>query len=262
MDITKFYAKEGELPLDNLVEDGGFFKIFRSVAVIGDSLASGEFESCNEKNIIGWHDMYEYSWGQFMARTAGNTVYNFSRGGMTAKEFPEYARIKGWWDNYYDAQAFIIALGVNDFRQDYAIGTVENAKDKSLEPTFATYMSYIIERYKAKQPRAKFFLMTTPRSSDDTKEKTAKRAEHAKLLYDLAEYYDNTYVIDLFKYGPVHDEEFRRSFNLGGHLNPMGYMLASKIVMSYIDYIIRHNPEDFAQVGFIGKPYYNVKYKF
>ena len=90
MNFADYMAKEGELPLDNLVEDGGFFKIFREVAVIGDSLASGEFESCNEKGIIGFHDMYEYSWGQFMARTAGCKVHNFSRAGMTAKEYAIY----------------------------------------------------------------------------------------------------------------------------------------------------------------------------
>ena len=262
MDITKFYAKEGELPLDNLVEDGGFFKIFRSFAVIGDSLASGEFESCCEKNIIGWNDFYEYSWGQFMARTAGSTCYNFSRGGMTAKEFPSFARIKGWWDTQYDAQAYIVALGVNDFRENYPLGTIENAKDKTLGESFATYLSAIIERYKAKQPKAKFFLMSTPRYGNDTDEKRAQREAHSKLLYDFAEYYDNTYVIDLFKYGPVHDDEFKRNFNLSGHLNPMGYMLAAKMVMSYVDYIIRKNPEQFAQVGFIGKPMYNKNYPF
>lgn len=263
MDLSKYMAREGELPLDNIVTDGGFFKIFRNVTVIGDSLASGEFESCNEKDIMGWHDMFEYSWGQFMAREAGCTVQNFSRGGMTAKEYVEsYARIKGWWDCYDNTQAYIIALGVNDFRASYELGTIENAKDKTLTATFATYLAYIIERYKARQPKAKFFLMTTPRYGSDTEEKAELRRKHQKLLYDFAEYYDNTYVLDFLKYGPIHDDEFKKQFNLGGHLNPMGYALAAKMVMSYIDYIIRNNPEDFAQVGFIGKPYYNSKCKW
>ena len=47
MDIKKFMAIEGEKPLDNIVEDGGFFKIFRTVGCIGDSLSSGEFELKN-----------------------------------------------------------------------------------------------------------------------------------------------------------------------------------------------------------------------
>lgn len=259
MDISRYLAKKGELPLDNIVTDGGFFKIFRKVAVIGDSLASGEFESCMEKNIMGWNDFFEYSWGQFIAREAGCEIYNFSRGGMTAKEYvTSYARIKGWWDNYYDAQAFIIALGVNDFRQSYELGTIENVKDKQLGESYATYLSHIIERYKAKQPKAKFFLMTTLRSASDTEEMAELRRRHRELLLDIAEYYENTYVLDILEYGPVIDEQFTRNFKLGGHLNAQGYILIGKMVMSYIDYIIRNDPEAFAQVPFIGKPFHNI----
>ncbi len=35
-------------------------------------------------------------------------------------------------------------------------------------------------------------------------------------------------------------------------MNPMGYLFTAKIVGSYIDYIIRHNMNDFFDVGFIG----------
>ncbi|MBR3960793.1 MAG: hypothetical protein IKK13_01105 [Clostridia bacterium] len=40
---------------------------------------------------------------------------------------------------------------------------------------------------------------------------------------------------------------------MNGHLTAMGYLIVAKWVMSYIDYIIRKNPADFAQVGFIGR---------
>lgn len=68
-------------------------------------------------------------------------------------------------------------------------------------------------------------------------------------------------MIDLNKYAPVYDEEFKRRFYLGGHMNPMGYILTAKMTMSYIDYIIRQHPEDFAQVGFIGKGVHNYTAK-
>ncbi|MBQ7363594.1 MAG: SGNH/GDSL hydrolase family protein [Clostridia bacterium] len=263
MDISRFIANEGELPLDNIVNDGGFFKIFRRVAVIGDSLSSGEFESRGEHGIYGFHDMYEYSWGQFMAREAGSTVYNWSRAGMTAGEYAtSYARLMGWWDGDKDAQAYIIALGVNDFRADYPLGTIDDVKSRNTSPSFAYYLSMIIERYKVRQPNAKFFLMTTLRSEGDSPEKIKQKEAHRQLLLDLAEYYDYTYVLDLYTYAPVYDNEFRRNFYLGGHMNPQGYVFTSKIVMSYIDYIIRQNPEDFAQVGFIGKPYHNESCKW
>ncbi|MBR4934097.1 MAG: hypothetical protein IKZ03_06530, partial [Clostridia bacterium] len=81
MDITRFYDIEGEKPLDHLVTNGGYCGIFRTIVCIGDSLSSGELESF-ENGEIGYHDFYEYSWGQFMARDIGCKVYNCSKGGL------------------------------------------------------------------------------------------------------------------------------------------------------------------------------------
>ena len=77
--------EKGEKPLDKLVINGGFCGVFRTIACIGDSLSSGEFESLNNDGQRGYHDYFEYSWGQYMARDIGCTAYNFSRGGMTAR---------------------------------------------------------------------------------------------------------------------------------------------------------------------------------
>ena len=59
MDITKYYAIAGEKPLDNIPADGGFAGLFRTIGCIGDSLASGEFESRDEEGKPGYHDMFE-----------------------------------------------------------------------------------------------------------------------------------------------------------------------------------------------------------
>ena len=111
------------------------------------------------------------------------------------------------------------------------------------------------------QPKAKFFLMTIPRHTKD-----APREEwgdkHAKLIYELADMFENCYVLDLRKYAPVYDEEFHRNFFLAGHMNAAGYRLTALMVESYIDYIIRNNPEDFAQIGFVGTPYHNSEFKW
>ena len=48
MDIRQFLADPEEKPLDRMVTDGGFASIFRTVACVGDSLSSGEFESLDE----------------------------------------------------------------------------------------------------------------------------------------------------------------------------------------------------------------------
>ena len=115
MDIKKFYADPTEKPLDHLVEDGGFCRIFRTIGCIGDSLSSGEFESQIENGDRAFHDMYEYSWGQQLARMTGCRAINFSRGGMTAKWFLDsFGEECGCWKAENVCQAYIIALGVND----------------------------------------------------------------------------------------------------------------------------------------------------
>lgn len=248
---------ENEKPLDRIVTDGGFCSIFRTIGCIGDSLSSGEFESLNADGQKGYHDYYEYSWGQFIARSCGSKVYNFSRGGMTAKEYVNsFGEKFGSWDKEKACQAYIIALGVNDImNKNGSLGTVADIHLEDCEqnaPTFAGDYAKIIQRLKKLQPRAKFFLVSIPRYGVDTDE---RRAKHRDLLKELTKVFNRTYLIDLFEYAPVYDKEFCDKYFLG-HMNPMGYVLSARMIESYIDYIIRKNPQDFNQVGFIGTDLY------
>ena len=253
MNIQDFFP-ENEQPLDRLVEDGGFCSIFRTFACVGDSLSSGEFQLPKEEGKWGYYDMFEYSWGQFMARTLGSKVYNFSKGGMTAENYlKSFADSKGFWNVDLKCQAYIVALGVNDiFNQNKEMGTLADIKEnwRDNAPTFMGHYGAIVQRYKEISPDAKFFFVTTPKDRRGTSW-AARGAELAEAIRSMAEFFPNAYVIDLHRYGPACDEEFRDKFFLHGHMNPMGYALMAKIMMSYIDYIIRHNTKDFDRVGFI-----------
>ena len=44
MELYDIIGTPDEKPLDRIVSDGGFVGIFRTIACVGDSLASGEFE--------------------------------------------------------------------------------------------------------------------------------------------------------------------------------------------------------------------------
>ena len=269
MDIGKFMAIEGEQPLDNIVCDGGLVGIFRNIVCIGDSLSSGEFESeMNGKR--GFHDCFEYSWGQYLARDAGCTVRNFSKGGMTAKKYCEsFADEMGFWDESLKAQAYIVALGVNDVSRIlegvHEFGSIADVHPEDYTknaPTFAGYYGQIISRYKAMAPKAKFFLMSAP-SHHKTDERGILYDKHAELLYEIAKLFEGCYVLDLRKYAPDYSNpDYKCRFYLGGHLSAAGYLFTAKLVESYIDYIIRHNPEDFVQVSFINTDFYNETAKW
>lgn len=249
MNINEYFFNESEKPLDRIVKDGGFTSIFRTLGCVGDSLAAGEFEIFDEN---GRHcvDVFEYSWGQYIARKAGLKVYNFARGGMTAREYCEsFAEKMDYWNPDKKCQAYTIALGCNDF--SWANETLGTIDDICLEDhnkngaSFAGYYGKIIQKYKEINPFAKFFLITFPKKGFDEEKSVAQR----ELLYQIADKLSNCYVIDLYKYGPDYDGEFKERFFLNGHMNPAGYIVSADIIMSYIDYIIRRNYKDFDTVG-------------
>ncbi len=257
MNEYRYGAPADELPLEHFVSDGGFTSIFRTIACVGDSLSSGEFETVDPKTgAKGYHDMFPYSWGQYIARMTGATVHNFSAGGMAASAYCEgYAESRGWWDPQLRAQAYIIALGVNDIaNQNQIPGTL--ADIHPTDPTknaksFIGYYARIIQQYKAISPDAKFFLVTAPVHPSHKEMGLSDRFDTiAACVYALAEHF-GAYVIDLMKYAPRNDDDFREHFYLHSHLSPAGYRLSAEQICSYIDYIIRHNYNDFKRVGFI-----------
>lgn len=243
-----------EKPLERLVGGYSYTSIFRKIAFVGDSLSSGEFEAKDTKGKI-FHDLYEYSWGQFIARRNGLEAYNFSRGGMTTKEYiKSFAENNGFWDKDKACQAYVIALGINDlYHCGMELGSIKDIDKKDYRnnaETFAGYYAQIISRYKEISPDAKFFLVSLP-NNDMRKEYKELIENMINLLYDFSEHFTNTYVIDIYKYADIQNDDFREKYNLGGHMNPMGYVYAAEMIDSYIDYIIRHNPSDFKCAGLI-----------
>ena len=254
-----------EKPLDRLIPGAGFASVFRTFAVVGDSLSSGEYECLDGRGGRSYHDLFEYSWGQYMAREMGSTCFSFSRGGMTAREYMDtFAHLRGFWDPKKAAQAYIIALGVNDISvamgEGTDLGSMNDVKDdwRLNARTFAGHYAAIIQRYKLIAPDAFFFLMTIPDDVCDEPARKALNARHGELLREMAARFDRTYLLEFDRYAPVYDEAFHRRFWLNGHLNAAGYLLTARMTLSYIDYIIRHDMEAFSEVALINTPYRNV----
>lgn len=154
--------------------------------------------------------MFDYSWGQFMAREAGLESLNFSRGGMSAKWYCDtFADENDLWNYEKKCKAYIIVRGDNK-----------------------------------------------------TEERNRVEDLHRELIYKIADLFEFTYVVDLRKHMPITDEFYRKNFKLVGHENAMGYQLFARVVMTYIDYIIRKNTEDFIQIGFVGTEWHNTSEKW
>lgn len=242
-----------ERPLDNLKGTCGFAGIFKEIGVIGDSLSSGEFESHDENGNIMYHDMYEYSWPAVLERLTGTVYRNYSRGGMTAKEFYEtWADQNDFWQWN---QAYIIALGNNDmFVFGHPVGSaadIHPGEPEKNADTFFGNMGRIVSKLKGIEKDARIFLVSMQRRGEEAGDPMiCGVAEEMKKMCELFSF---TYLIDMTNEGPVYDEEMRKTFAMGFHPNAMGYYSYGLMVGNYIDYLIRKHPKDFFEVPFIGK---------
>lgn len=256
MDYRVFSVAEDEEPLTKLDPSCGFAGIFHSVGVIGDSLASGEFESRDARGNILYHDMYEYAWPAILQRLTGCSYENFSRGGMTAKEYVDsWADQNGFWKR---KQAYIVALGNNDtFVFHHPLGSPSDIfpeDPRRNADTFFGNMGRILSKLKTLEKNSRIFLVTPLLRGEKCDEEIRIIA---KGLSQICGMFSDTYFIDLVTYGPVYDEAMRKRFGLGFHPNAMGYHAYALMIGNYIDYIIRRSPEEFSQVPFIGT---NLKY--
>lgn len=244
-------------PLQTVWHNPGFCAIFRTWGFIGDSLCSGEMESRDGQGKRGYHDMYEYSWGQFLCRACGAEGYNFSRGGQTAKGWIADDSKRGWaYCKMNPKQAYIIAMGVNDWNRKQRgeltcgnLATDVDLKDYNNNAgTYAGYMAGIVQRLLSIQPKAKIFVVTRPRMQEGNND----YEEFNQVVRGLAAMFPNVYLIDLYRYAPVYDQAFKDRYYVGGHLNAMGYEYTAYLFMTYIDWIIQKNYKDFKEVPFIG----------
>ena len=263
-ELFRFCFPADEKPLDRIPEDGGFCAILRRIAVVGDSLSSGEFETKIPGENTHYDDFFEYSWGQFLARLCGSEVLNFSRGGMTAREYCKtFAASRDLWNPAHKVQAYIIALGVNDLQNcHHPLGSVADICREDWRrnaDTYAGRFAEIVQRYKEITPDAKFFFLTMP--EDRFPQNTAINRAHQKLMHEMAAFFPNCYVIDLLEYSPANDYEFRGTFYMHGHLTPCGYYLYAKLIAAYIDWIIRHNLRDFDRVGYVNRELCDTEYR-
>ena len=258
-------------PIKKIAPDGGLTSIFRTIGFIGDSLSSGEHESLIDGK-KGFHDYFEYSWGQYIARKCGLTAINFSKGGLSCREFFEYY-IKERKNPFIDenrCQAYVIALGINDMNhlKEYypdGFGSLDdvdwNNSDNNKKSFIGQYVR-IIQRLREFEPKCRIFVMSLPKESPLDKTAIKQRKDFLKFLKELVDKFPYLYVLNLWDYAPIYDKKFKRLHFCGTHMNARGYKFTADMVATYIDYYIRKYPDDFNQVAFIGKDIHNEGVKW
>lgn len=249
-----------DIPLNPIKETPGFAALFTSVGVVGDSLSSGAHNYKKNGVVTPGPNNYEFSWAQYMARLCGTDVYNLSTSGANAKTWcQDISSERGWgYAQNHPFDTYIIALGVNatsltdvgNLDIDVDMDDYNNNAD-----TFAGWMAGIIQRLKTVRPKAKFFVVTDPRANNPEFKDREQRLAQAEVVRQLAVKFDNVFVIDLLRYGYRVDKQFMQSgFWLYSHGTAAGYLLSAYTIMSYIDWIVRHNLKSFNDLAFIRNP--------
>ena len=237
-----------ENPIQNICENVGLISVFTEVGVIGDSMSSGACYYANGNSSRGAM-LYEYSWGQFLARATGNTYHNFSSGGLTTKTWLESEYATQCFDGNHLCKAYFVALGVNDKNQSATIGTSAdidmNNYNNNVDSFYGNY-GKIIQKIKEVQPKAKIFILTAPSNS-------VENNGYNNAIREIATLFTNVYLVDLYTYGHKYFySEYVQNYERYGHYNAIVYRLFAYIIANYVDWIMKKYQTEFAKVEFIG----------
>lgn len=260
-------------PLAVTKETPGYTAIFRKMGVIGGSMSSG-FHS--HQGTSGDGNLYEFSTLQFMARMCGSKGFNFSQGGMSAREWvnnPDRGGVSSLFLNnacdFYLIQLGNNDLGIHESTPSYTLGTISD-----LTPTGGVYpdtffgnMGAILQKIRDVQPRAYVFLSTFLRGYGTV----PSDFNYNQAIRNIVTYFSNPanrpsgdelhyYLIDYYTYGApysyyysgIHEETVR-----GSHPVATGYLFWAWQYCTYIDWLIKNNMADFNDVAFVGTDMYD-----
>lgn len=240
-------------PIAVVKHDAGLLSAFHTVGCIGDSLSSGEC-AYKTSGTVHYIDLYDFSWGQCLARSTGNTYYNFSKGGLTTKTWMETENGDGFgpdsihaFDGNHDCDAYFIGLGQNDKNVSMTVGTASDIGTSA--ETYYRYYGDIITAIQTNTPKAPIFCFTDPCPvNGDLAYNAAVR--------EIVTLFSNVYLIDLYTYAyDLYNTGYIGQQKRSGHFNAVGYQEMAYVISTYVDSIVRGNVSAFQQIEFIGTDY-------
>ena len=253
-----YNKKDGD---KNNIPNTSFISSFLKLGVIGDSLASGETVYRDSNLIQHFIDNYDISWGQYLARKYGNTVINFSAGGLSTRTWltSNYGLTKALLPENL-CTGYIIGLGVNDYYhlgQNY-LGTISDIKQDYNENPDTFYGNYgkIIGNIKSITKNAKIFILTMPNEINASQTKL----NYNQAIRNIANHYGPTNNVFLIDLANLYVDEFApNSFisncERGGHYNSIAYNYMGDLLEKAISEYMYNNYKYFKEVEYINTDY-------
>ena len=296
-EVIKSFEYNDEKPFDKGIIYGGAVSVFPNICVIGDSLSAGCMvfgdATDNSDDKSGQIDMYNYSWGKFLAKDCHCNPYIIAQGGLAARTFFDDNR-KPSLDNIniegalkedgtpmpfheqltsgkYNSEAYFIALGHNDYnmwksdtwnpnKDNWSVylgsPTDINLADGVFVKSFYGYYAKIIYTIKQQVPNAKIFVITMKQEGvkhDGGIMGVGGFKDLNNAIRYMSTIFDNIYVLDMAK----ERSEIPDWHYTNGHGNALGYREYGAEIGTYVDWMIKKNPTLFGYVQFINTPYAN-----
>ena len=214
------------------------FSMFKTFGVIGDSFASGEIYQSEGSTGV---DYYDVSWPQILARMAGVTATNYSKGGLNTKtwlENADYGLAKLNGDTALGL--YIIALGINDGNNSIPIGTISDITSDSTN-SFFSYYGRIVRAIKAHAPNAVIMLSTLARW-------TTRYNPYSDAIKSIGEYY--TFPVFDLSESDFFQSTFFAENQISNHPTAVNYSAMASEYKRLVEDELRKHPSAYA--GYIG----------
>ena len=168
-------------------EDYVSLSLFSKFGVVGDSYASGEVYYNG-----GFHDIYNISWGQILARKLGTECVNFSKGGISTKGWLNNSKGLSLMLSTAPQDIYYLALGINDannYGEEY-IGSISDIHENYKQNADSFYGNYgrIIGNIKDHAPNAKIIMFTIVPTTD-------MKARYNDAIIEIATHFGIPYIV-------------------------------------------------------------------
>lgn len=216
------------------IPHSGLIRMFNSLGMIGDSLASGEIEIVREDGTKAYLDRPRFSWLAHISRKYGIDYRCFSSGGLTCAD---------WLDRFLGEltgesiprDGYYLALGTNDrFRDCYPLG---DADDDPTAGTFAGHYRRIIETVGDFAPHSVIMCCTLYSRTDE--------GAYGDTIRAIAGSYDRCVLIDVSRESAVTLDDQR--YRLNGHFSAYGYIAIADEIERLTNEAIARRPDLFAE---------------
>lgn len=187
-DALKAYANKRILETTETNElDNVSLSLFSNFGVVGDSYASGELYFDGD-----FHDVYNISWGQVLARKTGTKCVNFSAGGLSTRGWLNNSKGLSLLLETEPQDIYYLALGINDannYGAEY-LGSLRDLQENYAQNPDTFYGNYgkIIGNIKNHAPNAKIVMFSIVPT-------TEMKAAYNDAIFEIADHFGVPYIV-------------------------------------------------------------------